>query len=105
MLNVPHPIQRKVRGRQFMEPLTAARHLFPLRPGYAMIKVRQQPPTIYQLDIRSVQVERFIRRMRLIGEGETRMLIAIEDDEGSTLSVSLPIGRPSQGERLISGKG
>ena len=61
--------------------------------NYAMIKVRQQPLTIYQPNIRSVQVARFIRRMRLVGEGETRMLIAIEDDEGATLSVSLPIGR------------
>ena len=58
-----------------------------------MYKVRQQPPAI-QPEIRSAQVERFIRRMRLVGEGETRMLIAIEGDEGSTLSVSLPIGRP-----------
>ena len=66
----------------------------PASPGYAMIRVRQRP--ILAPDIRSIQVDRFIRRMRLVGEGETRLLIAIEDDEGTTLSVSLPVGRLSK---------
>ena len=57
-----------------------------------MIKVRQGSRR-YHPDIRSAQVERFIRRMRLVVEGEVRLLIAIEDDEGNTLSVSLPVGR------------
>ena len=57
-----------------------------------MIKVRQCSRR-YHPEIRSAQVERFIRRMRLVVEGEVRLLIAIEDDEGNTLSVSLPVGR------------
>ena len=57
-----------------------------------MLKVRQRLRN-YRPDIRSAQVERFIRRMRLVVEGEVRLLIAIEDDEGTTLSVSLPVGR------------
>ncbi len=52
----------------------------------------ETPP---RTDINSAQVARFIRRMRLVGEGETRLLIAIED-EREPLSAPLSLARRSE---------
>ncbi len=44
-------------------------------------------------DISRAQVARFIRRMTLVGEGDTRLVRVLEDADGVGLSVSLDSGR------------
>ena len=61
-----------------------------------MIKYRQQMPKTHLRSISSFQVDRFLERMRLVGEGETRLLVAIESNEETPLSASLTVTHMSK---------
>ena len=55
-----------------------------------MVRFRADPEPKPQFDISRAQVARFIRRMTVVSDGETRLVRVLEDADGVGLSVLLP---------------
>ena len=55
-----------------------------------MAGFRPDPELKPRSDISRAQVARFIRRMALVSEGDTRLVRVLEDADGVGLSVSVP---------------
>ena len=55
-----------------------------------MVRFRAEPEPKPRSDISRAQVARFIRRMTVVREGETRLVQVLEDADGVGLSVPVP---------------